>query len=344
METVISNDGRHRIQIQYNLFSTRDLFANILQLSTAIGEAPDTIGWLIVVHPRMTSDRLESEWNEKRRVLHPDLLPRLRLIILTREGVLEGDPGGEIQTVLDRLLKTRKPGRDQSYGADLPRESFFHVLTTLINLWMRRETPVTTLDLQRKSGLSYPTVARALERMESRAELDRTSDRRVSLPRFPWASWQEIVMLSSGLRITMSWSAPQGERVDLERLIGRIRKQLPPYAALGGVEAARYWSPDFDLNGLPRIDLTIHLAEKKVPGLDFLGKVDPSLVASGDARTSPIVLAVHFLLRKESFFAVDPKTATRYADPVETLLDLQELRLGNQADALLRHLDPQRRP
>jgi hypothetical protein len=339
---LISNDGRHRIEINYNLFSSRDLSAILLHLSLSIQKPADTIGWLLIVHPQMTSDRLKSEWNERKRLLHPELAARLRLLIVPREGVVDDDRTDEIQPVLDWLSRVRKPGDDRRHEVDIPRESFFRVLTTLVNLWMRRETPTSTLDLQRKTGLSYPTVVRALERMEARVEVDRTSDRRVGLARFPWASWQELVTLASGIRSTTSWSAPEGERVDLERLLGRVRKQLPQNAALGGVEAARHWSPDFDLNGIPRIDLTVQVVGKGPPNLDFLRKVDPSLRAATEGASARIVLAVHFLRRPESFFAVDPKDGTRFADPVETLLDLQELRLGEQAEALLRHLDPQR--
>ncbi len=176
--------------------------------------------------------------------------------------------------------------------------------------------------------------------MEARVEVERASDRRVALARFPWASWQELVTLASGIRGTMSWSAPEGERVDLEHLLGRVRKNLPSNAALGGVEAARHWNPDFDLNGIPRIDLTLQVAAKHAPDLDFLRQVDPSLRATAEGSQARTVLAIHILRRPASFFAVDPKNATRFADPVETLLDLQELRLGEQADALLRRLDP----
>jgi hypothetical protein len=128
----------------------------------------------------------------------------------------------------------------------------------------------------------------------------------------------------------------------LERLLDRVRKNLPSNGALGGVEAARHWDPDFDLNGIPRIDFTLQVPGNQTPDLDFLRKIDPSLRVSAEGSPTRNVLAIHVLRRPESYFDADHKDGTRFADPVETLLDLQELRLGEQADALLRRLDPER--
>jgi len=339
---LVRQDGRYRIEIKYHLFSIRDLSATLLYLSRAIHDSPQSEGCLLLVHPRITPERLKTEWQDNLRLLHPGIAARLHLLIVPKEGTPAGDLAQELRPVLDWISQSLKPVDSAQSEIAIPRESFFLVLTTLLNLWFRREGPKSTLDLQRKTGLSYPTVVRALDRLEARKELVRISDRRIGLARFPQASWQELVTLAAGIRGTRTWSAPEGERVDLERLLERVRKHLPSNGALGGVEAARHWDPDFDLNGIPRIDITLQVPDLRTPDLDFLRKIDPSLRGSAEGAPTRNVLAIHLLKRPESFFAADSKGGNRFADPVETLLDLQELRLGEQADALLRRIDPKR--
>lgn len=70
-------------------------------------------------------------------------------------------------------------------------------------------------------------------------------------------------------------------------------------------------------------------------GPGSVGHVDPALrrmPTSADA-----VFVVHPLHRRESLFA-RPNRGLAMADPVETLFDLHDLRLHDQADAMVRRL------
>jgi hypothetical protein len=336
-----TTDGHYLIETKYRLPSARDLFATILRLARATRDSGGREGCLVLVHPMITLERLRTEWSQTMQLLHPDLAQKLHLVVLPEDEAPHGDLVQTLHPLLDWILQNLERGGSQSQDL-IPRESFFRVLTTLVILWLRRGEPITTLDLQRMTGLSYPPVVRALDRLEARNELERKSDRRVTLSRFPEMSWQELATLSHGLRSTTQFAPPAGEKAELENLLERVRKRLPSKAALGGVEAARRWYPEFDLNGLPRIDITVQAPEGRAADLGFLKKVDPSLRPTTEGSPARVAVAVHVLRRREPFFETDPKDGLRFTDPVETLLDLQELRLSDQADALLRHLAPRR--
>jgi hypothetical protein len=104
---------------------------------------------------------------------------------------------------------------------------------------------------------------------------------------------------------------------------------------IGGVAAARHYYPRFDLNGLPRLDL---VTTSEV-GVDWLRKLDPALRPTNDPARSP-VLVVH----PTEDLVDGSEESSPWADPVETLLDLHELRLGDQAEDFVRALRPRQGP
>lgn len=70
--------------------------------------------------------------------------------------------------------------------------------------------------------------------------------------------------------------------------------------------------------------------------LDFIRRLDPALSPTTKAHAAALV--VHAVPRAVSLFETDPSEGVPWADPVEILLDLHELRLSAQADAFIRHL------
>jgi hypothetical protein len=92
--------------------------------------------------------------------------------------------------------------------------------------------------------------------------------------------------------------------------------------------------PSFDLNGLPRIDLTI--AEDVDDIAKLLKKIDPALAPTQPTPDGRAPLVVHRLRRRDARF--DRGDGVMFADPAEVLLDLPELRLVDQADELVRSL------
>jgi hypothetical protein len=113
----------------------------------------------------------------------------------------------------------------------------------------------------------------------------------------------------------------------------------PKGVALGGVMAGRHWNADFDLHGTPRLDLVVH-SPRNPPDLTFLSRLDPALRQT-QSESSPVVLAIHVLQRAEALFEYEPGFELPWADPVETTLDLYELRLSAQANELLARFRPE---
>ena len=119
-------------------------------------------------------------------------------------------------------------------------------------------------------------------------------------------------------------------------MLRRLEAKAPPNVGLGGVVAARHYAPEFDLQGLPRLDISVHGQES----LEWLGSVEPALRRARDEELSP-VLVVHRIVRPEpGFDRVSGSTLHRLsiAGRAETLLDLYDLRLIPQADAFVRVL------
>ena len=119
----------------------------------------------------------------------------------------------------------------------------------------------------------------------------------------------------------------------------RLEKTKPRHLALGGVSSARFWHPDFDLNGTPRLDLLYH-APGGEADLEFVKKLDPALTLDDDLSASP-ALVIHPIVRAASLFAESTGGRIPWADPVETVLDLSDMSLTAQANQLLTHLRPE---
>jgi hypothetical protein len=121
-----------------------------------------------------------------------------------------------------------------------------------------------------------------------------------------------------------------------EGLLARLRRHPPPGVslALGGVAAARHWDPAFDLHGTPRIDVVLHAEQSQHVDLDFVKRLDPALrPLGGDVRGS-VVLVVHPIRRRKALFAPKSGETLPFADPVETILHLNDLGLTAQAGDL----------
>lgn len=99
--------------------------------------------------------------------------------------------------------------------------------------------------------------------------------------------------------------------------------------------AAQHWDPELDLEGAPRLDLCVHAPSER-PSLSFMRALDPALQPT-DGRSS-VSLAVHCIRRREPLFTRGARQKLPWADPVEALLDLEELRLHGQAEELVRRL------
>ena len=73
--------------------------------------------------------------------------------------------------------------------------------------------------------------------------------------------------------------------------------------------------------------------------LGFVSHLDPTLTNVPSSRAPALVL--HGVNRDDALFTRGQDCAV-WADPVETLIDLHEMRLRKHADDLVRHLRSQR--
>jgi len=217
--------------------------------------------------------------------------------------------------------------------------SLFIVLKSVLRRWLLNLGPGTTTALMEEAGCSYPTVAKALGRLER--FLKRHSDRRVELVRFPRDFWEELVLRASSLRQSTYYVDQSGKPRTPDSLLRRLQKIQPEGIAVGGVFGARYWDPELDLHGVPRLDLCWHISSLQQDITQLVHQLDPALRETKETM-EPVSVAVHALHRNVSFFEFEDASGVPWADPVECLLDLQELHLGNQSQEFIERIRKRR--
>jgi hypothetical protein len=210
---------------------------------------------------------------------------------------------------------------------------YFETVKVLLNRRLRNEGPISIGRLAAEVGCTYPTIRESLRRLEAKKCLARETNRSVRLSRFPYEAWRELLALAPGIRPAIRFTDESGGGTNVDDLLDRLNRRRPKNTALSGVVAARFWHPDFDLHGTPRIHVVVHSPDGLVD-LEFLKRVDPALRRNDDPDASP-VLVIHPLVRASTLFSESPRGGLPYADPVETVLDLQELGLSNQGHDLL---------
>lgn len=334
-----SANGRSVIEVKHDVRGLRELHAALVQLALVVGRDP-TIehAHLVVGASRINLQRLGEEWAQFSRVLKPDVARRLAVIAIAGNTTWSA-PDHPALVPLARWALNRL-GRDRERVAhadapDLPSRKAFEIWKVLLERWLRRGAALSVGELMRLSGCSYPTVASALRRLDARHELRRHSSRSVELRVFPRTTFGEVLVLSESLRRPVWFIDRSGHPTDTQGLLRRLRSKRPSGIALGGVVAAQHFDPAFDLHGVPRVDLILHASDGHYD-LDFVERLDPALHRSSSADGA--ALAVHPLVRAHDLFEAAPDGGLPFADPVETLLDLHELRLHDQADAFVQTL------
>jgi DNA-binding MarR family transcriptional regulator len=326
---LVSRDGARGLEVSAGAQGVRDLDASALRLARWVAERAGREGCLVLLGSRLTAERLRREWEAIRRVLRPDLGRRIAL--------LAGPGSAELFPWVRPLVRWIGAREAQPAAPSAPSAALtptvFEVLKIVVRHWLLRVGPLSRRRLQAESGATYPTVARALRKLEEAGELERLPNRRVQLRAFPRKTWQELLPLAAALRRRAAYVDATGRRPDPAALLRKLESLRPAGVALGGVAAARHWDRRFDLHGTPRIDLVVH-APRGTIDAGFVGKLDGSLRA---ATAGEPVLVLHPLPRAAALFDAGPR-GLPFADPVETLLDLHELRLTAQAAELVDRL------
>lgn len=311
------------VEVKSDLHSFRNLRAALLQLAYYITEGTNERGALVLVNPRITDAALRKEWRLIERTLHPAILKRLTLAVKRNAEIFA--IAGELKPSLSRQLPAHvdREARTQPYRAPQSSDA---ILLVLLNQWFLRKESMTTRWLMGAVGLSYPTVAAALDRLMP--VIQRHTDRRVKLAGFPVEDWQRAVANLGRVHPTIRYADRSGQRRSPDALLRRASGLDREDLAVGGVIAARHYFPEFDLRGTPRLDLTLHCPDETAD-LSFVEQLDPALEKTA-ANDDSATLAVHVLRRREPFF-VSEGGGPPYADRVSTLLDLYEARLTVQA-------------
>jgi hypothetical protein len=326
-----NQDDSRVIQIVASDARLRELRSRIAELGLYLSKHERVReACLLLRSDRLRRDRLQREWDDVLGILRPDIANRLALVAVGEKFAFSVPPTPE----LTRLAREAQPVFLRAAARTSSRLKYFDVFHVLLVRWLLNEGPISRHELGEKAGCTYPTIAKAIQRLGRVVE--HGSNRSVALRAFPRREWQELVALSPTLRSPIAYVDGSGRPPDLEGLRRRLQKLKLWHVAVGGVVAAHHWDPDFDLQGLPRLDISVH-AQMSLD-LSFIERLDPALQpVKGDA-TQPPTLVVHAIRRPYPLFAPAKDAGLPVTDPVETLLDLHELGLEGQAQELVERL------
>jgi hypothetical protein len=330
-------DGRRLVISRRGLSALRDLRASLAQLAAELGRLPRASGYLLLPGCAITAARLRAEWTGFAAILLPQVACRMRLVLEGRKGLemLPPESDAECLAWLGKFFESAPAPPER-----LPRADARFVITKALLLHrLRGEEPVTTKALMERTGFSYPTVAAVLGGLGNLVE--RTSDRRV---RLRWFSREEFLRLAATApegRSTLRFADRSGSPRTVDAHLRRLERLSPSGVAIGGVPGARHHHPELDLVGTPRLDLSVHCPDGVLP-LSFLEQLDPALERVEDPM-APAQLVVHAVRSTDPFFEPG-SSGLAWADPLECLLDLHELRLDVQAAEFLAAMQRRKEP
>jgi len=310
----------------------RNLRTALMELSYKLAEqSPETKGLLLLIDSRITPERLRKEWLSATRVLQPEVMNRLS-IVLHGGGRVSGLPADPDAATLQRIEGLTRESR--APGTPIRRIDPNHeILKILVHRWLLNLGPISMIHLGRIAGYSFPTVAAAVRRLAN--SVARSTARGVELAGFPYDAWARMVALAESARSAVRFTDRSGQRRSPESLLRRLRNLPATDAAIiavGGAFGARHHFADLDLVGTPRLDLTIHAPAERMD-LSFIKQLDPALEITNDPREIANV-TTHVIRRNASFFEKGAGGEV-WADPVECLLDLHEMKLEAQAREFL---------
>ena len=319
------------VEVKSDLHSFRNLRAALVQLAYYVAGAPQESAILVLTNPRIANSTLTDEWERLEQTLHPKILGRLALAVRRKEGI--SIIGGKSPKGLsDQLPKyVDQEARSKPYRAPQSSDA---ILLVLLNEWLQRNGPMTAQWLIQAVGCSYPTAAKVLRRLQH--GIKRFSDRRFQLWGFPTEEWQRVVANRERAHPTVYYTDRSRQRRIAESLLRRASGLDRNDIAVSGVIAANHYYPEFDLRGMPRLDLTLHSPDGRAD-LTFVESLDPALEPAILGLDEPVALAVHVLRRQASLFETNTD-GLPWADRVSTVLSLYDARLEPQAKELLDNL------
>lgn len=329
-----------QIEVRHGLQAVRDLRSLLLELAARIHAASTTRLILLLEDSRISRERLAEEVAAARRVLAPEVSNRLAVAVVEGGHIDSLATGGEFGWFEPELV-ARLQGLNQTRPIpDTRPHSHFAITKILVGRWLRRLEPISRAELAAAAGYSIPTIAKSVSGLSGYLVPGRAD--RVGLAEFPDKAWADLVSRTDEARKTTYLGDVSGQPRTWSYLQSRISEALGDRVAVGGVLAARFWDPRFDLSGMPRLDISTRSAHGEMP-IDEILRVDPGLVPV-DRGSSAIRIAVHGVFEHDWSVAWDDQRHISVVNPVECLLDLLEMRLESQAEALIERLRRGERP
>jgi DNA-binding transcriptional ArsR family regulator len=273
----------------------------------------------------MSAARLHQEWEAFMSLLLPAVASRLALAAMSANGAV-CLPRDEMTVFVSGLLD-RPLARASAAPIFRWDRKRFEVFSVLFDAWLRREQPVSVTDLLLRAGVSYPTARVTLDALEQLGFVERTSARAATLTGWPRRPLEELVPRLDEFRGSRLFADASGRGTSPESLLARLLTKRPEGALIGGVAAARHFWPGFDLNGTPRVDVTVPFQFDA----DWLSRVDPALRVVPSGAAVPAVLAVH------RTHGLVPANAV-WARASTVVFDVFALGLSSQAEDLIQHL------
>lgn len=284
----------------------------------------------VLLGSKVSPRRLAAELELFKTVVDPGFANRIHLANVHKGHELElPDLGQDVarwvrDSVLQLAVKASPRGISQ-------RSVFAH----LVRSWLSEESPQTVKSIQEATLLSYPTVAKVLDDLDAQGVLLRTSDRRVGLNKFPWSEWKRWAISGANKQVILRFVDPTGLPVSPDRMVRRLHADAYPHVAVSGILGAKHYFPELDIRGDVRLDL-VAMGSVEAFNPAVVKELDPALELT-DKTNVKAALVVHFPEpRRDDYFERDGKT--NWADPIDCLSDLYELRLDAQAEEMIHEL------
>ena len=308
----------------------RDLRAKLLDTAVMLDKEPASVRALcIITSEKVTMERLSADLALVRNVLRPEVAGRVYVgrCMKSGEGVmLESGVPTALVNVVTNVVQRQALARRRAPGG-----TTIDVLGLLIRAWFDLRPPLMVKEIQEEVGASHPTVAGVIEQLAKQGVLERSSDRRVRLAKFPVDEWPHWLVTNIKARTIAKFVDPSRQARGPHEMADRLTKATKKRAAISGVVGASKHYPDLNISSAPRLDLSLAGSQD----LSWVAKLDAGLVRDDDARFP--ALAVHLLPSQadSTFMELDGQL---YADPLECMVALYEAKLNEQAEDMLQHL------
>jgi DNA-binding transcriptional ArsR family regulator len=331
-------DGRWHewhAEVHWHAKSLRDVRANLLACAYLASLEPTAQVVLALPRCRISDDRLREEQAMVRRLLLPQICERVHLVWQS-EGAMQRDLPEALPAEGRAWLLDLIESEGAQTGTVRTTATKHGVLGWLFLSRLRGIGFQSMDELCEAIGASYPTVAGVIKPLEAAGLIERGRGRSVALSRFPVDEWRRWLVAGESARRAIYFKDQSGQPRTVYALADRLLSLKKLTVAIGGVMGALHHYPSLDITAAPRLDLTMLVEKDGLLDLKFVRRLDAALKQC-DGPDPSADLVIHLLPRKQGSFDRDSEGRV-WADPVECMADLHEMRLDAQAQGMLHAL------